>query len=339
MTEAQEVIQDMPAEEYHATHGLSVSGMKDLAVSPLRFWHKWLNPDRQPDEPTPAQQFGSALHCAVLEPGEFDKRYACELIAPEECLVTIDDLRTWIRSKGGTPKGTRKDELIAQCYGFPGEPPVILETLKVMHAQANDGKVIFKADDWQRLQGAVGSVKAEPRVQQLLTDGRPEVSMFATDPETDVLLKARMDWVAPKCTVDLKTFTQQRGKSIDKCVADAIWYERYNWQAYLYSFIRTLQPGADSRGVGPTARASAVPPFVLVFVESEPPHEVRIRELRPMMNGAVSILWERARADVRELIRLYARYMEHFGAEKPWRYAQEIEPLDDAEIPALAFAR
>jgi hypothetical protein len=323
---------------YFSAPGLSYSMMKDLAVSPLRMWYLHLNPERPPDEPTPAMQFGSALHCAVLEPGEFDKRYACELIAPEECLVTIDDLRTWIRSKGGTPKGTRKDELIAQCYGFPGEPPVILETLKVMHAQANDGKVIFKADDWQRLQGAVGSVKAEPRVQQLLADGRPEVSMFATDPETDVLLKARMDWVAPKCTVDLKTFTQQRGKSIDKCVADAIWYERYNWQAYLYSFIRTLQPGADSRGVGPTARASAVPPHVLVFVESEPPHEVRIRELRPMTGGAVNLYWERARFDVRGLIREYAECMAHFGTEKPWRYAQEISALEDQELPGLAFS-
>ena len=322
---------------YFAAPGLSNSGLKELAVSPMRYWHRFLNPLRPADEPTPAMQFGSALHCAILEPDEFDSRYACELIPPEDCLVTVDDIRTWIRSQGVTPKGARKDELIAQCYGIPGEPPVILETLKLMHAQAHEGKVIFEADDWRRIQGAADSLRAEPRVRELLGEGQPEVPMFATDPETGVLLKARMDWVAPRRTVDLKTFAQQRGKGIDKSVADAIWYEHYHWQAYLYTLIRTLQPGA-AKGEGPTARASAAPPFVLIFVESEEPHEVRIRELRPMSGGRINMFWERARIEVRNLIRTYAECMAHFGPDKPWRYAQEVNPLEDEDLPALAWS-
>jgi hypothetical protein len=41
--------------------------MKDLAVSPLRYWHLNLNPNRPPRIETPEMQFGTALHCLVLE--------------------------------------------------------------------------------------------------------------------------------------------------------------------------------------------------------------------------------------------------------------------------------
>jgi hypothetical protein len=45
--------------------GLSFSGMKDFAVSPLRYWYRNINPNRPPFEATPEMQLGSALHCAV----------------------------------------------------------------------------------------------------------------------------------------------------------------------------------------------------------------------------------------------------------------------------------
>jgi hypothetical protein len=324
--------------DYFSAPGLSNTGLKDLAVSPTRYWHKWLNPERPPDEPTPAMQFGSALHCAVLEPGEFDKRYACEVSAEDYpgCLVSMDDLRGWLRDHGITPKGTRKDDAISQVQGVDHNVP-ILEVIERQHFAANQGKTILSRDDWARVHRAAESLRSEPRIQAILADGQAEVAMFATDPDTGVLLKAKMDWVTPKLTMDVKTFSQQRGKSIDKSVTDAIWYERYHWQAYLYSTIRTLQPGAD-RGDGPMARSRAVPPFVLAFVESEEPHEVRIRELKPMTGGQINLFWERARIEVRGMIQVYAECMAHFGVEKPWRYAREIDPLEDEELPALAYS-
>lgn len=330
----------MPAEEYFAASGLSNSGMKDLAVSPLRYWHLHINPDRPADEPTPAMQFGSAVHCAVLEPDAFLDRYACELVAEDYpgCLTTMEDMRQWLKDHGISPNGTRKAEIAAQVQAVDSSVP-IMDVLERQHAAENAGKVVFKAADWKRIHGAAQALLNEPRIQAILAAGQPEVSMFATDPETGVRLKARMDWVTPRLTLDVKTFSQQRGKSIDKSVTDAIWYEGYHKQGYLYSTIRTLQPGVDRRGSGPTARASAIPPFVLAFVESEEPHEVRIRELRPMDGGSVSMLWERARFEVHDLIRCYADCVKRFGLEKSWRYAQEVEPLYDEDIPQLAFSR
>lgn len=65
---------------YHNSHGISASGLKLMAISPLHYWAKYLDPNREPDKQTPAMAIGSALHALVLEPETFAKLYA---IVPE----------------------------------------------------------------------------------------------------------------------------------------------------------------------------------------------------------------------------------------------------------------
>lgn len=323
----------MTEREYRGLPGLSNSAMKDLAISPLRFWHKHINPEQPADEPTPEMQFGSALHCAVLEPDAFLDRYACEVSAEDYpgCLVTMEDLRAWVRDHGHTPKGTRKQDVIAQVQALAADlpndaPPVhIFDVIERQQFAANQGKVTFKKADWLRIYRAAASLQSEPRVREIMREGAAEVPMFATDELTGVRLKARMDWVAPDCILDLKTFSQKRGKSIDKSIADAIFYEGYYRQAYLYSLIRGWPKTFGGE-------------FVIAFVESEEPHEVRIRSLRPKVGGEVCLYWERARIEVRELIRLFDECVRHFGIDKPWRYAQEIDPLTDEDMKAMVWS-
>lgn len=321
-------VQPQTWQEYAATPGLSNSMMKDLAISPLRFWHKWVRADRTQDEPTPEMRFGSALHCAVLEPNEFLNRYACELQADDYpgCLVTIGDLRQWLKDKGITPKGTLKADVIAQVQSVDSSVP-ILDVIERRHFAQNADKVLFKPEDWARIYGAAESLRSEPLVQDILRDGQAEVSLVAKDPETGIRLKCRVDWLAPKVTLDLKTFTQKRGKSIDKSVTDAIWYESYYVQGYIYQLIRRIALGENHNDSE----------FVLAFVESDPPHEVRLRSLLPKVGGNVNLLWERARINVRELLSSYEENVRHFGAEKPWRYARDVEPLADEEVPQVAY--
>jgi PDDEXK-like domain of unknown function (DUF3799) len=315
---------------YFSAPGLSQSGMRDLAISPLRFWYLNINPDRPVIEPTPEMVLGSALHCAVLEPTELDKRYACELNPPEDALDTIDDMRQFLRDKGVTPKGTRKAEIIAQVQAADPDYP-ILEVLLERHLIAHAGKEILSIEFCNRVSGCCEALVNEPKVQELLKDGQAEVPIFATDPDTGVLLKAKLDWVHPKFTVDIKTFTQKRNKSIDKSVTEAIWYEGYYRQAYFYGMMRALDAGVQGRE-GP----QMAPDFIMPFVQSEPPHEVRIRILRAKTAGQPNLYWERARVEVREFIRTYAACREQFG-DKPWRTAQTADPLEDAELPGLAY--
>lgn len=62
-------------DEHHAHHAIGASGLKLLQRSPLHYWARYLAPDREPDQPTQAMQIGTAWHCAVFEPDEFDARF------------------------------------------------------------------------------------------------------------------------------------------------------------------------------------------------------------------------------------------------------------------------
>lgn len=320
----------LPASEYFAAHGLSHSGMKDLLVSPLRFWFRHINPNRPPDEPSAEQIFGQALHCAVLEPEEFLKRYACEIAAEDfpGCLVNMDELRTWLRDKGCTPKGTRKADLIAQVQAADPNQP-ILDVLTQRHFAEHQGKTMLRKEDWQRVYRAAASLREEPRMQELLKVGTPEASYFVTDPRSGVNLKARMDWVIPDGPVlDVKTFSQKMARTIDRAVADAIFYEGYYRQAFTYNYIRAVHRREDNPGFKGE--------HILAFVESEEPHEVRLRVLRPKFAGNPNLYWTRAAMEVRQCIELYVEYSTKFG-EQPWRYGRDIDPLVDEEMRQLAY--
>lgn len=323
----------MPAEQYHASRGLSNSGLSDLAVSPLRYWYLHVNPNRPKEEPTPAMQFGSALHCAVLEPSKLDSQY-CQKFDGEDiegCLVTMDDLRGWLKDQGIQPKGTRKADVIAQVQSVDANVP-ILDVLKEAHDARHAGKVQFNRETWMRIGGAAQALRDEPRMREFLKEGKAEQSFFVESVE-GVPLRSRMDWINDALTLDLKTLSAHRGRPFDRMVSEAIWYEGYYRTAYFYSLVRALASG--DRDIKGPQRA---PKFALAFVESEPPHEVRIREVRPIEAGSASLLWERARVEVQTYIGVYKEYMDKFG-EKPWRYAQESEALVDEEFPALVYGR
>ena len=313
--------------DYNSLPGLNYSGMKDLAVSPLRYWHLHVNPNRPEPETTSAMAFGSALHCKVLEPDQFDSRHY-KAFNPGDypgALRTIDDIRGWLSERGVKAKGTRKADLVQQVVEIDPEM-LILDVLEGYHARDVGGREILSADFWRDVHGAAGALHAEPSFMALLERGIPEVRMTATDPKTGVPLKCRADLVGDGWILDVKTFSQQRGKSIDKTITDALWFDHYLWQAYLYSYIRSLQPGApkikDSR-------------FIFAFVESTEPYEVRLREIVPVM-GEVNMYWEWARNEVNALIRQYSECLERWG-ENPWRGQAEVNALVDEEIKQLAW--
>ena len=321
-------------DEYYSAPGLSYSGMKDLAVSPLRYWYLHVNPDRPVQEETPAMAFGSALHCAMLEPLKFSERYTCEpdWSKVEGLLVTVADLRAWLTANGYKPKGTLKADLIDQVQS--ANPGVLIkDVLEAKLAESRDGMTELSIEDWQRLEGCRDALLQNRWIADVLSNGHAEVPLFAEDPETGVPLKAKLDWVTPVLTLDLKTFAQKRAKSIDETVADAIWYEGYHIQAWWYTMMRALA-GGDIGLSGPQA---AKPSFALAFVESDPPHEVRIRVLRPTTSGQANLYWERARIHCREMIRLYAECWDRFGMD-PWIFDQGAVQLMDEDIKQLAFA-
>ena len=321
-------------QEYEAIPALSHSGMKDLAVSPFRFWHLWLNPNRPVRKETPETRLGTAVHCALLQPAEFSRLYACEY-TPEDfddpvdkCLVTMDDIRQWLKDKGLPSSGRTKHDLVTRALAADFTVP-IFDVLKDQHEA---GRIILKKDEMARVESAAAALRNESSLQPYLENGGPEVPLTVTCPQTGVQLKARIDWITPVAMLDIKTFTQQRGKSIDQCVADAIWYERYFRQAWLYSYIEAIHSGRDKR-----SGAQNSLDFILAFVESEEPHEVRLRALMPRIGGEINVYWQHAMHECMGLIRMYADCVKRYGS-KPWRDWQRIDPLTDEDMRQLAWA-
>lgn len=326
--QASSIVQGIPAVDYHAHLALSASGMKDLAVSPLRYWYLHINPDRPERKETHEQQFGTALHCLVLEGEEvFHERYthAVDKSDYPDCLITIEDLRGWLRKKGLKDSGTRKTELISQVRDVDSSVPIWDVICEGSLANAAGKRSISKSE-FERIQNAADALLGEPQLREILRGGESEVSILTDDPKNGTPWKARLDWVSDVCILDIKTFTQKRGKSIDESVADAIYYETYYRQAFFYS---TIHQRITSR--------KKPAKFVMAFVESDPPHEVRIKELRPATDGVMNVYWSRAQIEVNHYSRLWAMFMREYG-EKPWRVEQKIEVLLDEEMRALAYA-
>src|SRR6185312_127252 len=222
------------------------------------------------------------------------------------------------------PAGTRKADIIRQVQEIDPCVP-IWDVIADQHEMATAGKRVGCKDEFDRLFACAEALRSEPKIRRLLEYGSSEVSIFSDDPETGVPVKARLDWLNDDYILDRKTFKQKHGKAIDQSIADTTWYEGYVRQAYFSATMHSLATG----------RRKPLP-VVIAFVESDPPHEVRLKELRPSGPMGPNLYWQRSQVDVRHFCRIWADYMERFG-EKPWRPENDIEPLLDEEIRALAY--
>lgn len=97
----------MTNDEYHAHPAIGASGLKLLARSPLHYWAAYIDPDREPMQPTAAMALGTTTHCAILEPHRFDDLYA---VLPEgldrrtkEGKQLFADIESSIESSGKQP--------------------------------------------------------------------------------------------------------------------------------------------------------------------------------------------------------------------------------------------
>ena len=69
------VYNDIDINVYHASGGISNSGLGDVLQSPYHYYSRHLDPTRPFREPSLPQEDGNITHCAILEPDEFHHRY------------------------------------------------------------------------------------------------------------------------------------------------------------------------------------------------------------------------------------------------------------------------
>lgn len=147
---------DISNEDYHAGDGVSKSQLDLLAKNPALL--KWIKSAPEDEEKKSALDMGTALHCLLLEPDEFDKRF---IVAP------AFNRRT--------------------TQGKADEEAFLKET-------ANLGMTVMTAEEGRKLGLMRASAMAHPAARWMLeAPGHCETSMYWTDDETGELCRIRPD--------------------------------------------------------------------------------------------------------------------------------------------------
>lgn len=160
-------IYDMSEDEYHASEGISRSGIMLLKRSPAHFWYKYINPEKQKEKTTPAKIFGNAVHTAILETNSFFNRY---------CVLPKLDRRT-----------TKGKEQFSEF------------------SAVNIGKIILTEEEYSEIKKICSSINKTEIPRELVDGAKYEKSIYWIDKETGILCKARPDIWHSNMIVDLKT--------------------------------------------------------------------------------------------------------------------------------------
>lgn len=147
---------DISNEDYHAGGGVSKSQLDMVAKNPALL--KWVQAAPEDEEKKSALDMGTALHCLLLEPREFDKRF---IVSPKF------DRRT--------KQGKADEEAFLRDV-------------------ADMGITVLDAEQWRKLELMRDSAMAHPAARWMLeAPGYCEASMYWNDEETGELCRIRPD--------------------------------------------------------------------------------------------------------------------------------------------------
>lgn len=184
---------NVSAEFYHQrVLGLVSKGALEALDRSPKHYRAWLE---EPGGETPALAFGKAFHCALLEPGVFEKSYC---VAPDfgDCRVTAN-------------KAARN-----------------------AWRETHKGFVEMSAGDFDMVRHMADSIRAHELGRLILKDGEPELTLTWTDEETRLRCKTRPDYyvASQRMCVDVKTTMDARDEHFAR---DAAKYD-YPLQDALY---------------------------------------------------------------------------------------------------------
>jgi hypothetical protein len=153
---------------YFRLPGVSGHALIELARSPLHGWAKYVDPDRQDEEPTPAMRFGTLVHALVLTPATFGDEF-----------VLADSINR--RTNAGKAEHA---------------------------ARAATGKQVVTAKEYRAALEIVKAIRRHPVAGTLFNAGEPEKILTVAREPHRLPLKGRLDWLHPQpAIVELKTAT------------------------------------------------------------------------------------------------------------------------------------
>lgn len=201
-----------------------------------------------PQTPTPAMIFGTVAHSLVLGAG-------AEIVVDKHVLAS------------GRPS-TRQD-----AKDWRAEQEAL-------------GHILVLPADYERAQAMAETIHAHPVAAPLLEGGKPEISIFGQDPETEIWLRGRIDYLRDnKTVIDYKTTISLDDGSFER----KAWNFGYHIQAAHYLAIgkslKIIRPDAD---------------YFLVAQEKNAPYRVQVFRI----SDTLLTLGKKAQ---RKAVRMWAR--------------------------------
>lgn len=175
---------------YLAEHGVSQSGLKQLARSPAHY-RQYVD---HPEEPTLHQKIGTIEHFAVFQP---------DLLESSHWVKPVN----YTNKKGETRKWNGN---ATECKDW---------------LYAHSDRQVISQDNYDAIIGMRDSIMRHPAAMKALDPrGKAEQSLFCEDAETGMQLKCRCDFLSGNCIVDLKKCQDASPAGFGKTVAN-YWYD------------------------------------------------------------------------------------------------------------------
>ena len=221
-------VREMPIKAYLSAPGMQHSHLQHFAKSAAHFREAVDHPEK----PTFALIFGELVHTAVFEP---HKLQGCYYIKPE----TYENKKGEIKPWNGNA---------TECKDWK---------------YAHSDRPIIGKEDFDALIGIRKSVLEHPAARRCMEKGSAELSMFAWDPETKVLLKSRPDWTAGGVLVNLKTTEDASLEGFARSIAKFHYDSAAAFHLDVFQLVKPKEKDA----------------YVFIVVEKSPPYVVGVYNL------------------------------------------------------------
>lgn len=307
----------MPDTEYHADPALGSSGIRDLMISPLRFWVKSVhNPDRPEEEETEAKDLGTYLHDLLLEGGT--KNY---IVKPEGMSFATKEGKAWrdmhddfviISQKQDATQRTmfKALELSGASKRFVGGQPEVS---------------IF----WTEKTGQ----RCKVRLDYLKPDEALDLKTYANSMDKDTETAVAQTIAARRISV--QAFWYDRGLSVlVKMLAAHV--GKIEKIAHTTDENRVAELLLLGELLGKFHEAGPVPLY-FVFCETGAVPNITARRFVSHDDGELNAYWRWAKMGVQFATQEYARCMAKFGPGQIWIEEAYFKELTDDEMASARW--
>lgn len=254
----------MTNDEYHAAEGINKSQLDAIHVSPLNYWHKYLNPNKTQEIEKPYLLFGEAVHNLILEPDLFKQKFALDFDKTKfpSALETIDDMKEELRNRGLKLSGTKQE--LSQRLIDDGCPiDEMLWYQEAVYKEINKSKILLPVGEYEHALCMLDRLQQHHTAGKLLDGAITERAFFVQDEygltrkcKTDAITSNGKVWLDVKSTNDVSVVGF--GRTIAKY--------RYHVQAAWYMDVARLALGSDAPQL-----------FAFIAIQKEAPYDISVQ--------------------------------------------------------------